>query len=186
MSICSAPRKGSQQSFGETSTIPNSRGHCDCPISSSWHSHRPSDTQPSEGRRTSAPPPGNSSCAASLRLFALGTLAEYRSTQNVAFQSRTCSRFWRPRDGHLPPRICRISEIIAIGDKAALAAIGASRTAPSQAFIRENHAQLSFSEGELMQKKTGLLATMFPVLGGFRMQNRRIPMRVTDVDRRRN
>ena len=53
-------------------------------------------------------------------------------------------------------------------------------------FIRENHAQLSFSEGELMQKKTGLLATMFPVLGGFRMQNRRIPMRVTDVDRRRN
>ena len=71
-------------------------------------------------------------------------------------------------------------------EAAALAAIGASRTAPSEAFIRENHAQLSFSEGELMQKKTGLLATVFPVLGGFRMQNRRIPMRVTDVDRRRN
>ena len=34
-SICSAPRKGSQRSFEEPSTIPNWRGRCDCPISSS-------------------------------------------------------------------------------------------------------------------------------------------------------
>lgn len=53
-------------------------------------------------------------------------------------------------------------EIILIDDKATLAAIAAIRAAPSDTFIRENYAQLSFSEGELLQKKTGLLASMFP------------------------
>lgn len=34
-------------------------------------------------------------------------------------------------------------------------------------FVRENLAQLSFSEEELTQKGTGLLATMFPRRGGY-------------------
>ena len=53
-------------------------------------------------------------------------------------------------------------EIILIDDKAALAAVGSIRTVPSETFIRENYAQLSFSEDELLLKKTGLLASMFP------------------------
>jgi nitroreductase len=32
----------------------------------------------------------------------------------------------------------------------------------SEAFLRENHAQLSFSEDELLIKKTGMLASTFP------------------------
>ena len=82
--------------------------------------------------------------------------------------------------------ICRISEIIAIDDKAALAAIGASRTAPSEALHPGEPRPAVIFGRRIDAKEDRLLATMFPVLGGFRMQNRRIPMRVTDVDRRRN
>jgi nitroreductase len=53
-------------------------------------------------------------------------------------------------------------EIILIDDKATLAAVGSIRTVLSETFIRENYAQLSFSEDELLLKKTGLLASMFP------------------------
>jgi len=53
-------------------------------------------------------------------------------------------------------------EIIVVDDKATLAAIGRVRSGTSETFIRENSAQLSFSEEELIQKGTGLLATMFP------------------------
>ena len=53
-------------------------------------------------------------------------------------------------------------EIIVVDDKSTLAAIGRVRGGTSKDFIRENYAQLSFSEEELIQKGTGLLATMFP------------------------
>jgi nitroreductase len=53
-------------------------------------------------------------------------------------------------------------EIIVVDDKATLAAIGRVRGGTSEEFIRENFAQLSFSEEELIQKGTGLIATMFP------------------------
>lgn len=53
-------------------------------------------------------------------------------------------------------------EIIVVDDEAALAAIGAIRSEPSETFLRENYWQLSFSEDELRRKKTGLLARMFP------------------------
>jgi hypothetical protein len=43
-----------------------------------------------------------------------------------------------------------------------LAEIGRIATETSEMFVRENFAQLSFSEEELTQKGTGLLATMFP------------------------
>jgi nitroreductase len=53
-------------------------------------------------------------------------------------------------------------EAIVIDDEEMLAAISTIRAPPSETFIRENYAQLSFSEDELRQRKTGLLATMFP------------------------
>lgn len=54
-------------------------------------------------------------------------------------------------------------EIIVIDDPAVLAEIGRVRGRPSAEFVRENYAQLSFSEDELAAKGTGLLATMFPL-----------------------
>jgi nitroreductase len=53
-------------------------------------------------------------------------------------------------------------EVIVVDDQATLAAIGRVRAGTSAEFIRENSAQLSFSEEELTAKGTGLLASMFP------------------------
>ena len=53
-------------------------------------------------------------------------------------------------------------EIIIVDDKKILQAIGNIQRPISEAFIRENYHQLSFSEEELLKKKTGLLGTMFP------------------------
>jgi nitroreductase len=53
-------------------------------------------------------------------------------------------------------------EIIRVDDKATLAAIGRVRGGTSAGFVRENYAQMSFSEQELIAKGTGLLAAMFP------------------------
>ena len=53
-------------------------------------------------------------------------------------------------------------EMIVVDDPTALAAIGRVRSGISAEFIRENYAQLSFSEDELQAKGTGLLASMFP------------------------
>ena len=53
-------------------------------------------------------------------------------------------------------------EVIVVDDQATLAAIGRVRSGISAEFVRENYAQLSFTEEELVAKGTGLLATMFP------------------------
>jgi len=53
-------------------------------------------------------------------------------------------------------------EILIIDDKALLDRVGAIESHISEAFIRENYRQLSFSENELRQKKVGILGTMFP------------------------
>ena len=53
-------------------------------------------------------------------------------------------------------------QIILIDDPAVLAEIGRIRSGTSAEFIRENYAQLSFTEDELTAKGTGLLAAMFP------------------------
>lgn len=53
-------------------------------------------------------------------------------------------------------------EIIIVDDKKLLEAIGKIKNPTSNIFIRENYKQLSFSEKELLKKKTGLLAAMFP------------------------
>jgi nitroreductase len=53
-------------------------------------------------------------------------------------------------------------EIVVVDDRKLLNAIGSIESPISDAFIRENYQQLSFSEGELKRRKVGLLGTMFP------------------------
>jgi nitroreductase len=53
-------------------------------------------------------------------------------------------------------------EIISVDDKHCLAAISAIQLPPTETFIREIYHPLSLSEAELLQRKTGLSASMFP------------------------
>jgi nitroreductase len=53
-------------------------------------------------------------------------------------------------------------EIVVIDDPETLAKLGRVPVSTSADFIRENYAQLSFSEDELSERGTGLLASMFP------------------------
>jgi nitroreductase len=53
-------------------------------------------------------------------------------------------------------------EIVVVDDPVIIEAIGKTQRPVSPVFIHENYAQLSFSEEELLRRKTGLLATMFP------------------------
>jgi nitroreductase len=53
-------------------------------------------------------------------------------------------------------------EILLIDDENVLARIGNIKSRVSEAFIRENYQQLSFSEEELLQKKVGILGANFP------------------------
>lgn len=53
-------------------------------------------------------------------------------------------------------------EIIAVDDKDRLDKLGNIKFRISEDFLRENYQQLSFSEEELIQKKVGILGTMFP------------------------
>jgi nitroreductase len=53
-------------------------------------------------------------------------------------------------------------EIVVVDDKKLLGAIANVRGEMSEAFIKENYEQLSFSEEELRRKKVGLLGLMFP------------------------
>lgn len=53
-------------------------------------------------------------------------------------------------------------DVIVVDDKKVLEKIGNIKSKVSEAFIRENYQQLSFSEEELLQKKVGILGTAFP------------------------
>jgi nitroreductase len=53
-------------------------------------------------------------------------------------------------------------EILIVDDKKVLEKIGNIKSRVSEAFIRENYQQLSFSEEELLRKKVGILGTSFP------------------------
>ena len=53
-------------------------------------------------------------------------------------------------------------EILVIDAKEVLAKLGDISSPASKVFIRENYAQLASSEEELLQKKVGILGTMFP------------------------
>ena len=53
-------------------------------------------------------------------------------------------------------------EIVVVDDREVLAELGNIKRTVSEAFIRENYEQLSFSEEELLRKKVGILGTNFP------------------------
>ncbi len=53
-------------------------------------------------------------------------------------------------------------EIVVVDDKKQLEELGNIESRISEDFLRENYQQLSFSEEELLQKKVGILGTMFP------------------------
>jgi nitroreductase len=53
-------------------------------------------------------------------------------------------------------------EVVVVDDRKVLEAIASIERPISETFIRENYQQLSFSEDELLKRKTGLLGTMFP------------------------
>lgn len=53
-------------------------------------------------------------------------------------------------------------DILVIDDKELLKKLGNIKSRISEEFLRENYQQLSFSEEELLQKKVGILGTVFP------------------------
>ncbi len=53
-------------------------------------------------------------------------------------------------------------EIIVVDDKSLLKKLADLKSPVSQAFIRENHALLSFSAEELKRRKVGIMGTWFP------------------------
>jgi nitroreductase len=53
-------------------------------------------------------------------------------------------------------------EVVVVDDSKVLDALWSVERPISEVFIQENYQQLSFSEEELLEKKTGILATMFP------------------------
>ena len=53
-------------------------------------------------------------------------------------------------------------EIVVVDDKKHLKELGNIESKISEDFLRENYQQLLFSEEELLQKKVGILGTMFP------------------------
>ena len=53
-------------------------------------------------------------------------------------------------------------EILVVDDEEVLEEIGKIKSQVSEAFIRENYQQLSFSKEELLQKKIGILGANFP------------------------
>jgi len=53
-------------------------------------------------------------------------------------------------------------EIVVVDDRKHLMELGNIKSKISEEFLRENYQQLSFTEEELIQKKVGILGTMFP------------------------
>lgn len=53
-------------------------------------------------------------------------------------------------------------QIVVVDDRDVLEALSNVQTETSLAFVQETHAQLSFSEDELKQKRVGILASSFP------------------------
>ena len=53
-------------------------------------------------------------------------------------------------------------EIVVIDDQSLLETFGSLESEVSETFLRENYEQMSFSEEELLRKKVGVLASMFP------------------------
>jgi len=96
------------------------------------------------------------------------TLIETRRSTRVPFDSRRSierndlmsileAARWSPT-----PHNMQNFEIMAIDDKSLLKKKGNIKYRVSLRFLEENYQQLSFSEDQLVEKRTGLLATWFP------------------------
>ena len=87
---------------------------------------------------------------------------------------RSWRRSSRRRAGRRPPTTCRTSRSSWSTTRQVLEAIASIERPISETFVRENYEQLSFSEEELAQSKTGILGTHVPaVLAQARLQARR-------------
>jgi nitroreductase len=104
-----------------------------------------------------------------LQVLELANVIERRHSSRVPFDPKG-----RIPDGDLQrileaarwaptPHNMQNFEILVIDDREIIQRIAAVRSVPSEAFLRENYQQLSFSEEELARKGTGLLASMFPL-----------------------
>ncbi|HTP57313.1 MAG TPA: nitroreductase family protein [Spirochaetia bacterium] len=75
-------------------------------------------------------------------------------------------------------------QVVAVDDRIILSAIEAINRPISDAFIQENSRQLSSSEEELVQKKVGLLASLFPPymrMGGAVIPSKGMPLLPTPL-----
>jgi nitroreductase len=106
-----------------------------------------------------------------------GIDSRMRDLLEVMWQRHTCRAAFDPNRKISEPDLQRILdaarwaptahnmqnfEIIAVDNEQYLAAIRAIRLAPAETFVRESSRHLSFSEAELLRRRTGLLASMFP------------------------
>jgi nitroreductase len=100
-----------------------------------------------------------------------------RDLLDIMWQRHTCRAAFDPNKKIREPDLQRILdaarwaptahnlqnfEIIAVDEEHRLAAISAIRLPPAETFVGENSRHLSFSEAELLRRRTGLLASMFP------------------------
>jgi nitroreductase len=91
------------------------------------------------------------------RLSARGPYDLHRSVSQEDLQQILEAARWAPTAHNM-----QNFEIILVDDKTLLKKLGNLKSPVSQAFIRENHALLSFSVEELKQRKVGILGTWFP------------------------
>lgn len=91
------------------------------------------------------------------RLSARGPFDLHRPVSQEDVQQIVEAARWAPTAHNM-----QNFEIIVVDDKDLLKKLADLKSPVSQAFIRENHALLSFSAEELKQRKVGILGTWFP------------------------
>jgi len=80
-----------------------------------------------------------------------------RAVSKEALQQILEAARWSPT-----AHIMQNYEVVVVDDRKILADLAGIKAPVSDVFIKENYAQLSFSEEELKKKKIGILGTMFP------------------------
>jgi nitroreductase len=91
------------------------------------------------------------------RLSARGPYDLHRSVRQEDLEQILEAARWAPTAHNM-----QNFEIVVVDDRSLLKKLGDLKSPVSQAFIRENHALLSFSVEELKQRKVGILGTWFP------------------------
>lgn len=104
-----------------------------------------------------------------LQALEIANAIESRHSSRVPFDSqrvvpdRDLQRILEAARWAPTPHNMQNFEVIVVDDRDILEKIAAVRSTPSKTFLRENYQQLSFSEEELLRRRTGLLASMFPL-----------------------